>query len=93
MVKLLRHRQTKGAETDRLYLRSPRHILTLPFLTNHTYNFYKMNFCSSANSSHSGMNKSGVVSKIGSELILIIRSIVNGIVISSVPFAVESAMS
>jgi hypothetical protein len=30
MVKLLRHRQTKGAATDRLYLRPPRHISTLP---------------------------------------------------------------
>jgi len=30
MVRLLRHRQTKGAATDRLYLRPPRHILTLP---------------------------------------------------------------
>jgi len=31
MVRLLRHRQTKEAATDRLYLRPPRHILTLPF--------------------------------------------------------------
>lgn len=30
MVRLLRHRQTKGAATDRLDLRPPRHILTLP---------------------------------------------------------------
>ena len=30
MVRLLRHRQTKGAVTDRLNLRPPRHILTLP---------------------------------------------------------------
>jgi RNA-directed DNA polymerase len=30
MVWLLRHRQTKGAATDRLYLRPPRHMLTLP---------------------------------------------------------------
>jgi len=30
MVQLLRHRQTKGAGTDRLDLRPPRHILTLP---------------------------------------------------------------
>jgi hypothetical protein len=30
MVRLLRHRQTKGAATDRLILRPPRHILTLP---------------------------------------------------------------
>jgi RNA-directed DNA polymerase len=30
MVWLLRHRQTKGAATDRLYLRPPRHTLTLP---------------------------------------------------------------
>jgi hypothetical protein len=30
MVRLLRHRQTKGAATDRLYLRPPRHIFTLP---------------------------------------------------------------
>jgi hypothetical protein len=29
MVRLVRHRQTKGAETDRLHLRPPRHILTL----------------------------------------------------------------
>jgi hypothetical protein len=32
MVRLLRHRQTKGAVTDRLDLRPPRHILTLPRL-------------------------------------------------------------
>ena len=32
MVKLLRHRQTKGAETDMFYLRPPRHIFTLPKL-------------------------------------------------------------
>ena len=31
MVQLLRHRQTKGAATDRLHLRPPRHISTLPF--------------------------------------------------------------
>ena len=30
MVRLLRHRQTKGAVTARLNLRPPRHILTLP---------------------------------------------------------------
>ena len=30
MVRLLRHRQTKGAETDRQNLRPPRHISTLP---------------------------------------------------------------
>ena len=30
MVRLLRHRQTKGAVTDRPNLRPPRHILTLP---------------------------------------------------------------
>jgi hypothetical protein len=30
MVKLLRHRQTKGAATDRQNLRPPRHISTLP---------------------------------------------------------------
>lgn len=30
MVQLLRHRQSKGAATDRLGLRPPRHILTLP---------------------------------------------------------------
>lgn len=30
MVRLVRHRQTKGAETDRPYLRPPRHTLTLP---------------------------------------------------------------
>ena len=30
MVRLLRHRQTKGAATDRLDLRPPRHIFTLP---------------------------------------------------------------
>jgi len=30
MVRLLRHRQTKGAATDRLHLRPPRHISTLP---------------------------------------------------------------
>ena len=29
MVRLLRHRQTKGAVTDRPNLRPPRHILTL----------------------------------------------------------------
>jgi len=32
MVKLLRHRQTKGAATDELYPRPPRHIFTLPYL-------------------------------------------------------------
>ena len=32
MVRLLRHRQTKGAATDRLYLRPPRHISTLPIV-------------------------------------------------------------
>ncbi len=31
MVRLLRHRQTKGAATDRPNLRQPRHILTLPY--------------------------------------------------------------
>src|SRR6266436_45347 len=30
MVELLRHRQTKGAGTDRFYLTPPRHISTLP---------------------------------------------------------------
>jgi hypothetical protein len=30
MVRLLRHRQTKGAATDRQNLRPPRHISTLP---------------------------------------------------------------
>ena len=30
MVRLVRHRQTKGAETDRPNLRPPRHTLTLP---------------------------------------------------------------
>jgi hypothetical protein len=30
MVRLVMHRQTKGAATDRPHLRSPRHILTLP---------------------------------------------------------------
>jgi hypothetical protein len=30
MEQLLRHRQTKEAATDRLYLRPPRHISTLP---------------------------------------------------------------
>jgi hypothetical protein len=30
MVRLVRHRQTKGAATDRPHLRPPRHILTLP---------------------------------------------------------------
>jgi len=30
MVRILRHRQTKGAATDRLNLRPPRHIFTLP---------------------------------------------------------------
>ena len=30
MVRLLRHRQTKGAATDRLNLRPPRHISPLP---------------------------------------------------------------
>jgi hypothetical protein len=30
MVRLLRHRQTKGAATDRQNLRLPRHISTLP---------------------------------------------------------------
>ena len=32
MVKLLRHRQTKGAETARFTLRPPRHIFTLPIV-------------------------------------------------------------
>ena len=35
MVRLLRHRQTKGAATDRLYLRPPRHISTLPYSVEH----------------------------------------------------------
>ena len=30
MVELVRHRQTKEAATDMLYLQSPRHISTLP---------------------------------------------------------------
>ena len=30
MVEPLRHRQTKGAETDMLSLTSPRHVSTLP---------------------------------------------------------------
>jgi hypothetical protein len=30
MIRLLRHRQTKGAETDRQNLTLPRHISTLP---------------------------------------------------------------
>src|SRR5450756_996893 len=34
MVELVRHRQTKEAATDMLYLQSPRHISTLPFATN-----------------------------------------------------------
>jgi hypothetical protein len=33
MVKLLRHRQTKGAATDMFYLTPPRHISTLPIST------------------------------------------------------------
>jgi hypothetical protein len=33
MVGLLRHRQTKGAETDMFDLKKPRHISTLPYLT------------------------------------------------------------
>jgi hypothetical protein len=32
MVRLLRHRQTKGAVTDRFDLTPPRHISTLPIL-------------------------------------------------------------
>src|SRR5450830_1636825 len=32
MVELVRHRQTKEAATDMLYLQSPRHISTLPRL-------------------------------------------------------------
>src|SRR5215468_9185498 len=32
MVELLRHRQTKGAATDMVYLKPPRHISTLPRL-------------------------------------------------------------
>ena len=35
MVKLLRHRQTKGAETARFTLRPPRHIFTLPIALVH----------------------------------------------------------
>ena len=35
MVEPLRHRQTKGAETDMLSLTSPRHISTLPTDPNH----------------------------------------------------------
>jgi hypothetical protein len=31
MVEPLRHRQTKGAETDMFDLQLPRHISTLPF--------------------------------------------------------------
>ena len=33
MVEPLRHRQTKGAETDMFDLQLPRHISTLPFTT------------------------------------------------------------
>ncbi len=33
MVEPLRHRQTKGAETDMFYLTPPRHISTLPIAT------------------------------------------------------------
>jgi hypothetical protein len=33
MVRLVRHRQTKEADTDRPGLRPPRHTLTLPNLT------------------------------------------------------------
>jgi hypothetical protein len=32
MVQLLRHRQTKGAVTDRPDVRPPRHISTLPIV-------------------------------------------------------------
>jgi hypothetical protein len=32
MAEPLRHRQTKGAETDMFYLTPPRHISTLPIL-------------------------------------------------------------
>jgi hypothetical protein len=35
MVRLVRHRQTKGAETDRPHLRPPRHILILPSAATH----------------------------------------------------------
>src|SRR5216684_4371558 len=33
MAEPLRHRQTKGAETDMFYLTPPRHISTLPIAT------------------------------------------------------------
>jgi hypothetical protein len=33
MAKPLRHRQTKEAETDMFSLKPPRHISTLPFVT------------------------------------------------------------
>src|SRR5260221_10704604 len=34
-VELVRHRQTKEAATDKLYLPPPRHVPTLPFLLLH----------------------------------------------------------
>jgi hypothetical protein len=34
MVKLLRHRQPKGADTAKPHLSPPRHIPTLPCVTN-----------------------------------------------------------
>ena len=38
MVEPLRHRQTKGAETDMLGLTPPRHIPTLPILLKNSEN-------------------------------------------------------
>jgi len=40
-VELLRHRQTKGAETDMFYLTPPRHISTLPFSTESSNSAYE----------------------------------------------------
>ena len=49
MARLLRHRQTKGAETDKPNLRLPRHISTLPpeiFNTDHGSQFTSAEFTS-----------------------------------------------
>jgi predicted PurR-regulated permease PerM len=42
MVRLLRHRQTKGAATDRLNLRPPRHISTLPLVGEKLYTAWSL---------------------------------------------------
>ena len=67
MVRLLRHRQTKGAVTDRLNLRPPRHILTLPLAVVHSTFPWKTRMTAfRRNQSFDCAIRSGAVCKIGS---------------------------